>query len=206
MFHDVSPSKLTKPKFTKFNLWKNLISFNSSDIEDENINDTEIKEKLEFLIEQNGLQLKKSLIETQTGYDNFNLLHYAAKSCRSSLSNYLIEILAFDVNVCSKSKMTPLHLLVKLNVFPKSSESALFSCKNSVSNKKTKFIKTMEVLIDHNCDYNLQDDSGFTALHYAVFKNNFEAAQILLNLENIRLDFRLKLNKNFPSKANLFLN
>lgn len=64
------------------------------DIEEENLSDSEIIEKIENLIEQNGLQLKKSLIEAQTGYDNFSLLHYAAKTCRPKLTGYLIENLS----------------------------------------------------------------------------------------------------------------
>lgn len=58
----------------------------------------------------------------------------------------------------------------------------------------------MKELIEHDCDYNLTDESGFTPLHYAVFKNNYEAAKILLSLENIRLDVII----NFISILNLF--
>lgn len=64
------------------------------DIEEENFTDSQIIDKIESLLEQNGIQFKKSLIEAHTGYDNFSLLHYAAKTCRSKLTNYFIENLS----------------------------------------------------------------------------------------------------------------
>ena len=53
----------------------------------------------------------------QNGYDNYSLLHYAAKYLRTNLCEYLIEDLGIDVDSHSKIKMTPLHVMVKSNTF-----------------------------------------------------------------------------------------
>ncbi|CAF0778612.1 unnamed protein product, partial [Brachionus calyciflorus] len=169
------------------NNYKNEIKSLIKDIEDENLQDIEIITKLKLFIEQSGTQIKKSFLEAQTGYDNFYLLHYAAKTCRAELCKYLVDELGYDIDIRSKSKLTPLHLLVKLNILPKISDSSLFSC-NTHDLKKEKFVETFEQLIDHNCDYNAVDETKFSAMHYAVSKNNYEAAVLLLELENIKID------------------
>lgn len=38
-----------------------------------------------------SVQVKKRLKDSQSGYDNFSLLHYAAKSLRVKLCEYLID-------------------------------------------------------------------------------------------------------------------
>lgn len=53
-----------------------------------------------------------------------------------------------------------------------------------------KFKETFEVLINFECEYNSQDELGFTPLHYAAIKNNHCAAVLLLDLPNIALDVR----------------
>ena len=65
------------------------------DIEDENLEDDELVKKIELLIKQNGFHIEKCVLEAQTGYDNFYLIHYAAKMCRSELCKYLITKLGF---------------------------------------------------------------------------------------------------------------
>lgn len=85
-------------------------------------------------------------------------------------------------------QMTPLHVLIKSNVFVKHSENTkLFMCKPN-TDKKTKFFNTAELLLERNADCNAQDENKYTPLHHAVYKNNYEAVLLLINLRNIDLN------------------
>ena len=44
------------------------------------------------------------------------------------------------------------------------------------------------MLIEKGADINCQDESDFSVLHHAVFRNNYEAVRILLDLEGIIID------------------
>ncbi len=52
----------------------------------------------------------------KTDADEYTLLHLTAKTCRISVFQYLIRNFNFDRDLRSKSKLTPLHLLVMYNV------------------------------------------------------------------------------------------
>jgi hypothetical protein len=68
-------------------------------------------------ITSSSYECKRYFQSAQNGYDNFSLLHYAAKYSRTNLCEYLIEELGIDVDTHSKTKMTPLHVLIKSNIF-----------------------------------------------------------------------------------------
>jgi hypothetical protein len=111
------------------NLANEMKSF-VKEIEDEANSDAEIMAHVESLLKtfssaaslshsSGSMQLKKKLKEAHSGYDDFSLLHYAAKAARPKLCEFLISELGIDVNIESKSKLTPLHVLVKSHSFPK---------------------------------------------------------------------------------------
>ena len=56
----------------------------------------------------------------QYGSDHLSLLHLAAKQCRPSLCEYLIDELLINKNVKTNTQMTPLHLLIQHNVIERS--------------------------------------------------------------------------------------
>ncbi len=99
--------------FIKFKYLLNV----SKDIEDtQNIEDYVIIDAIETLT-SGSYECKRYFQCAQNGYDYFSLLHYAAKFCRTNLCEYLIDDLGIDVDSHSKIKMTPMHLLVKSNIF-----------------------------------------------------------------------------------------
>jgi ankyrin repeat protein len=51
----------------------------------------------------------------------------------------------------------------------------------------------LNVLIEKECDLNAQDELGYTALHYAVMKNNFDAVACLIEAQNIDLSVSVKI-------------
>lgn len=51
-----------------------------------------------------------------------------------------------------------------------------------------KFIDTFTLLVDKGADINSQDESDFSVLHHAVFRNNYEAVSRLLDFPTIIID------------------
>ena len=68
-----------------------------------------------------------------------------------------------------------------------------------------KFNRLFNSFISRGVDYNFRNDNGFTALHYAVLKNNYEAVINLIHLKNIQLnvifDFKLSIYGVYVGKA-----
>jgi hypothetical protein len=108
-----------KSNWNLFDISTLIFFFKLKIIEDPNINDFEIENTIKSMV-TSSWECRKKLQNGQNGYDNYSLLHYAAKMCRAHLCEYLIDDLAIDVNSHSKIKMTPLHLMIKSNVFEKS--------------------------------------------------------------------------------------
>jgi ankyrin repeat protein len=82
-----------------------------------------------------------------------------------------------DRNILSKSKLTPLHVLIK-------------------SANENDIIETLNFLIlNAKADINAQCESGLTPLHYAVLKNKFKAVNMLIQFTaiNINVIFVLKI-------------
>lgn len=79
-----------------------------------------------------------------------------------------------DVNIQTKHKMTPLHLLIE--TFGTDSFSDL-----------NKLIETFEAFLSRNVYLNFQDDKKSTMLHSALMKPNYTAAEILLNQPELDL-------------------
>ena len=52
----------------------------------------------------------------KTDVDEYTLLHLTAKTCRISVFHYLVRNFNVEKDLCSKSKLTPLHLLVMYNI------------------------------------------------------------------------------------------
>jgi ankyrin repeat protein len=123
-------------------------------------------------------QQKLKLKEIRNGADDLTLLHVSARHCRQKLCAVLIDEFKLDKDVLSSSKLTPLHILVKNNVMPKLNDN--LTPDESFLNKKQKFIDTFNLLMEKNANVNVQDETGFTALHYAVQKANYEAVVLLL--------------------------
>jgi hypothetical protein len=97
--------------------------------------DSQIIESLEKYVNQNR-DGKAQLKDARAGYDNFSLLHYAAKSMRSQLCAYLIDEMKFGKDILSKSKMTPLHILIKYFVKSSSRKLSIGSMAKSMKEKK----------------------------------------------------------------------
>ena len=51
-----------------------------------------------------------------------------------------------------------------------------------------KFKHLFNSFVSRRVDYNFRNNNGFTALHYVVFKNNYEAVINLIHLKNIELN------------------
>ena len=80
-----------------------------------------------------------------------------------------------DINITSKSKMSPLHVLID-------------NFRTDVFNDLIRFTETFHVFIDKNANLNQQNDERQTLLHMAIAKPNFTAVSILTNNSNINLD------------------
>ena len=129
------------------------------DIDNLKYTDEEIIENIDRLIYMNS-SLKKKLQITKSGYDNISLLHAAARVCRGKVCAYLIDIINIDKNVRSKSKLTPMHIIVKSNSLQNETASTrvLISTRMSVKSvaksrefqKKAVKVNKIDVIIIKN--------------------------------------------------------
>ncbi len=88
---------------------------NHQDINDSNVSDELIIQRINSMIQ--AIPENFTLIKTfKTETDEYNLLHLSAKTCRISVFYFLIRNFSLEKYLFSKSRLTPLHLLVMYNI------------------------------------------------------------------------------------------
>ena len=60
---------------------------------------------------------KQKICDIKIGQNEYSILHLAAKNCRPTFCRFLLEDIKIDVDMKCRDNLTPLHLLVKSNVF-----------------------------------------------------------------------------------------
>ncbi|XP_062587167.1 rabankyrin-5-like isoform X2 [Saccostrea cucullata] len=106
------------------------------------------------------------------------LLHKAIKRADEFSSTFLIEHHA-DVNLTTfLDKESPLHMVASFN--PEVTGSEVMGGMARLAQK----------MIDHDADPNLQDASGSTPLHCAVYNKNEPVLKILLNCGRVRFELK----------------
>lgn len=85
----------------------------------------------------------------------------------------------------TKSRLTPLQVLIKYNYIQKWTEQLMND--EVYVNKRNQLFETFKLFIDYGANINHQDETGYTLLHYAAQKNNFEIAFKLVNLPGINI-------------------
>ncbi|RNA15385.1 ankyrin repeat and kinase domain-containing 1-like [Brachionus plicatilis] len=164
--------------------YKNEIQQFIKDIEDSSKYDCEAWSKYQST--ELGDDLKLKIREYVLSHNGFSLLHLAAKNCRKNFCQFLIKDAKIDKDVTCKIKSTPLHTLIKTNVFIK--KDYLNHDDQILKKKICEFKETFDIFIKNNADVNYQDENGNSCLHYAVAKANFVAVSLLINVSGISLN------------------
>ncbi|CAF0854801.1 unnamed protein product [Brachionus calyciflorus] len=168
--------------------YKNDLFQLTKDAEDLNKTDEYLIEALKALDLPD--ELKPMLKDFQTGYDNSTLLHVGAKFCRKKFCEFLLKEYFFDKDIFTKSKLTPLQVLIKYNTIQKWTDQLMND--ESYVHKREVLLDTFKLFIDHGSNVNNQDENGYTTLHYAALKNSYEIAFKLVNLSGIKISIEDK--------------
>lgn len=83
----------------------------------------------------------------------------------------------------TKSRLTPLQVLIKYNSIQKWNEQLMND--DVYVNKRNQLFETFKLFIENGTNTNHQDETGYTLLHYAAQRNNFEIALKLVNIPGI---------------------
>ena len=51
------------------------------------------------------------------------------------------------------------------------------------------------MLIRNGANFNMQDENGYSALHYAAAKNNLEAASIMIDYKSVKYEVKIQIKK-----------
>ncbi|CAF0854823.1 unnamed protein product [Brachionus calyciflorus] len=166
-------------------LYKNEIQLFIKDIEDLTKSDLEAWSK--YKNQNFAIDLKLILKEYSIGQNEYSLLHLAAKNCRKNFCQFLIKECRIDKDIKCKNKTTPLHLLIRSNIFYKKD----YDQNNPIF--KTKFLafkETFGYLLENGANVNHQDESESTCLHYAVAKSNYGAVLVLIDTPGININVK----------------
>ena len=89
-----------------------------------------------------------------------------------------------DVNVLTKSGLSPLHVLIITTIDDESKPE---------EEKKILCDEIFNIFVKKKVKLNHQDDKGFTALHYAILKNNQYTTMLLTHSKGINLNVNVLL-------------
>eukprot|EP00494_Astrolonche_serrata_P023926 UN24184 len=141
-----------------------------------------------------------------------SILYLAAKAGETELVDTLLtRIVGIDVNIQTVDGMTPLmlacayghHSIIELllkqddidvNLKNQNGECALIACTGSSDRKQSPSSiskQTCRLLLAHpNVDVNVRTSNGNTPLISAVYAQNFELVQLLVDHKDIKLNIR----------------